>query len=167
MGEQVEGSTGGKTWLAAIVCGPAAGALIFLTLQVVGALLTMSSGGAFNGSGPIGMLLGGAMFGAIIGWPVMLFFGLPAHIFLYRRKSRKVGGYLLAGVLTGVAAVLVIMLLLAFGGAFGADSALAFGVVAFGFFCLFGSVLASWLFWLIRRPDKDVLRPDAVAAAFE
>ena len=97
----------------------------------------------------------------------MLFFGLPAHIFLYRRGSRKVGAYLLAGVLAGFASVLIVLLLLAFVGGFRSDSPLSVLAVALSLFCLFGSVLASWLFWLIRRPDKDALRPDAMAAMFE
>ena len=165
MGEQFEGSTGGKTWLAAIVCGPAAGTLIVLAIGIVGSLISVAAGGSV--SFPAALIWAGAFLGALIGWPVTLFFGLPAHAFLYRRRSRRVGSYLLAGVLVGFVAIFVVMLI---GGAFGAfqsGDALAAGLASTGFFGLLMSVLASWLFWLIRRPDKDVLRPDKIAAAFE
>jgi hypothetical protein len=165
MGEQFEGSTGGKTWLAAITCGPAAGTLIVLAIGLIGSLISIAAGGSANF--PATLIWAGAFLGAVIGWPVMLVFGLPAHAFLYRRRSRKVGAYLLAGILVGFAAVFVVILLGAALGGFQPDTAFAAGLASTGFFGLLISVLASWLFWLIRRPDKDVLRPDKVAAMFE
>lgn len=165
MGEQFEGSTGGRTWLAAIVCGPLAGTLIVLSIGLIGSLISIAAGG--SASFPAALIWAGGFLGAVIGWPIMLFFGLPAHAFLYRRKSRKVGGYLLAGVLIGFVAIFLFMLLGGALGAYQSDGALAAGLASTGFFGLLISVLASWLFWLIRRPDKDVLRPDKVAAVFE
>ena len=165
MGEQFEGSTGGKTWLAAIVSGPAAFTLVVLAIGVIGSPFSIAAGG--GASFPMPLIGAGALLGAAIGWPIMLFFGLPAHAFLYRRGSRKAGSYLLAGVIVGFMAVVIVLLLGGALGAYSSDGALAVGLVSTSFFGLLISVLASWLFWLIRRPDKDAPRPDKVAAAFE
>ncbi len=165
MGEQFEGATGGKTWLAAIVCGPAAGTLIVLAIGIVGSLISVAAGGSAGMPAPL--LWAGAFIGALIGWPVMLFFGLPAHAFLYRRRSRKVGSYLLAGVLVGFVTVFVVTLIGAALGGFQSGDVLAAGLASTGLIGLLMSVLASWLFWLIRRPDKDMPRPEKVAAMFE
>lgn len=164
MGEQFEGSTGGKTWLAAIVCGPAAGTLIVLAIGLIGSLISVAAGG--SASFPAALIWAGAFFGALIGWPTMLFLGLPAHAILYRRRSRKAGAYVLGGVFVGFLAALLALCLYAFMGVVPGE--LFFAAVApLVIICLLGSVLAAWLFWLIRRPDKDLLRPDKVAAMFE
>ena len=164
MGEQFEGSTGGRTWLAAIACGPAAGTLIVLTIGIFGSLISIAAGG--SASFPAQLIWAGAFAGALLGWPTMLLFGLPAHVILYRRKSRKVGAYLLGGVFVGFLAALLALGLYAVTG-FVPGEFLFATLGPLVVICLLGSVLASWLFWLIRRPDKDVLRPDKVAAMFE
>jgi hypothetical protein len=95
----------------------------------------------------------------------LCFFGRPAHPFLYRRKSRNVGGYLLAGAFAGVVAALVLIVLNAAFGGLQSEQAFAAGV---GTSIIFGpliSVIASWLFW--RRPELDAPQPDLVAAKFE
>ena len=132
-------------------------------------LITVAFSAADGVSGfPASLLFTGAMFGAIIGWPAMLLLGLPAHSLLYRRKSHRIGGYLLAGVLAGFLASLILLLLLGGFGIFrsmtGAD------ITGGGFITLivvFASVIAATVFWFIRRPDKDAMRPDKLAAMFE
>jgi hypothetical protein len=165
MGEQFEGSTGGKTWLAAIACGPAAGTLIVLAIGLIGSLISFAAGG--SASFPASLIWLGAFAGALIGWPTMLFLGLPAHVILYRRKSRRASAYVLGGVFVGFIATLIVLGLYAFGGGFMIEGVPLASLAPMFFICLLGSVLASWLFWLIRRPDKDALRADKVAAMFE
>ncbi len=163
---QFEGATRARLLLAAVACGPLAGFLLFLAFAIIGTLLTAAQGG--YSSFPVQALWGGGIMGAVIGWPFMLVFGLPAHRLLYRRGSRKAGGYLLAGVIAGVAIALIIFLLMLGTQVFSmAGVQMASTAGALALFCIIGAVLASWLFWLIRRPDKDILRPAVVAAAFE
>ena len=133
--------------------------------SLIASLISVAAGG--SASFPAALIWAGAFAGALIGWPTMLFFGLPAHVILYRRRSRKVGSYLLGGVLVGFLAALVVLGLYAIGGGFMIEGLSLSGLAPIVILCLLGSVLASWLFWLIRRPDKDVLRPDKVAAMFE
>jgi hypothetical protein len=132
-------------------------------------LITFAFNAGYGASSfPPYLLLTGAISGAVIGWPAVLVFGLPAHSLLYRRKSHRIGGYLLAGVLAGSAASVVLLILLASFGALqymtGAD------ITGGGFLALIlvlASVMAATIFWFIRRPDKDVMRPDKLAAMFE
>ncbi|MDP3738549.1 MAG: hypothetical protein Q8R02_14235 [Hyphomonadaceae bacterium] len=163
--EQFEGSTRTKLALAAIACGPVAGLVLVLVIALMGAALSAAQGDYTNI--PLQALLSGAVLGAVIGWPFMLVFGLPAHRLLYKRGSRRAGGYLLAGVIAGF--IIAILMSLAFLplGLWQTSGAYAGAAGVISLLCLFGSVLASWIFWLIRRPDKDVLRPASVAAAFE
>lgn len=162
---QIQGRTGWRLFFASILCGPLAGFIVILTFGLITVLIGASSGG---GGFPPVILLFGFLWGAIIGWPAMLILGLPAHALLYRRKSHRIGGYLLAGVLTGFAASLVLFGILAMFGAFrfmtGADIT---GGGAVSIVLILGSVAASTIFWFIRRPDKDVMRPDKLAAMFE
>ena len=160
MGEQFEGSTGGKTWLAAILCGPLAGVVVLLVLGLLSAAITVASGG-LPSFPPIALFYGG-LLGAVIGWPAMLVFGVPTHVILYRRRSRKAGGYLLGGAICGIVMGVIIFGLTR---PITQPGMLNIGPLAVVF--LLGAVLASWLFWLIRRPDKDMPRPDKVAAMFE
>jgi hypothetical protein len=163
---QIQGRTGWRLFFACLLCGPLAGLAIMFLIAVIGVAINASSGGI--GSFPPALLASGAMFGAIIGWPAALVFGLPAHSLLYRRKSHRIGGYLLAGVLAGFAASAVIIFLLAGFGAFrfmtGAD------ITGSGFIALIivlASAGAAAIFWFIRRPDRDVMQPDKLAAMFE
>lgn len=163
--EQFEGATRSRLALAAIACGPLAGLLLMLVIGLISAAMSAAQGG--YSSFPMQVLWTGALLGAVIGWPLMLILGLPAHRLLYRRGSRKAGGYLLAGVIAGFVAAVIMILVFLGAGAFQVAGVYVGAAGGITLLCLFGSVLASWLFWLIRRPDKDVLRPASVAAAFE
>ena len=161
---QIQGQTGGRLFLATILCGPLAGLLIVFII----ALITWLSNLRYSASTvPIAVFFSGAVFGAVIGWPVMLLFGLPAHAFLYKRRSHKIGGYLLAGALLGVLATVVITLLSMIGtsNVLGTNLLYTGGVV--GIILLLASIGASSIFWWIRRPDRDVPSPEKLAAAFK
>jgi LytS/YehU family sensor histidine kinase len=92
--------------------------------------------------------VGGFMVGGLLGWPVMLGLGLPMHAVLIRKTPAKAWHYAIAGLAAGMIAGLLryamerggagtndLIVLLAIGGVAGA--------------------IASLMFWLVRRPDKD------------
>jgi hypothetical protein len=163
---QVQGRTGWRLFFASILCGPLAGLIVVSVLGLIGAAISASSGGGFGF--PAAFLITGATFGAVIGWPAMLVFGMPAHALLYRRKSHRIGGYLLAGVLTGFAASLALFVILAaFDGFRSMNGSDMTGGGLLTLIFVLGAVTASAIFWLIRRPDKDVMQPDKLAAMFE
>jgi hypothetical protein len=161
---QIQGKTGGRLFLATILCGPLAGLAIIFIISLIGWLSNLRYGASFM---PFSFFFSGAIFGAAIGWPAMLLFGLPAHAFLYKRRSHKIGGYLLAGALLGVLATIVITVLSTIGtrDVLGANLLYTGGV--FGVILLLASIGASSIFWWIRRPDRDVPSPEKLAAAFE
>jgi len=137
-----------------------------LLIGLIGVALSSSSGG--GAAFPPVLLASGSLFGAIIGWPAMLVFGLPAHALLYRRKSHRIGGYLLAGVLAGFAGSLLLLgVLVLFGEIqyFSASDLTGGGMITLIF--VLASVLAATVFWFIRRPDRDVMQADKLAAMFE
>src|SRR5262245_5319883 len=84
--EQVQGKQAPRLIVASIFCGPLAGLVLVTIFLIIIALLTAADGGPVD-SIPVALVIGSALYGAIIGWPMMLIFGLPAHAFLYRRKS--------------------------------------------------------------------------------
>jgi hypothetical protein len=163
--DQVQGRTGWRLFFATVLCGPLAGVGVMLILGAVNALLSAANG--TGGSFPPMFLLSGALFGAGFGWPSMLFFGLPAHAFLYRRKSHRIGGYLLAGVLAGFGASLVVIAGIALLGGIRFTGADLTGGGVVTILLVLGAVFAATLFWFIRRPDRDVMRPDKLAATFD
>jgi len=90
----------------------------------------------------------GLMVGGLLGWPVMLGLGLPMHAILIRKTPAKAWHYAIAGLVVGMIAGFLrfamerggtgtndLIVLLAIGGVAGA--------------------IASLMFWLVRRPDKD------------
>ena len=161
--QQIQGKTGWRLFFATILCGPLAGMAVMGVIGVVYFLLTFGSD--MTSSVPSAML-GAGLLGAMIGWPAMLIFGLPAHALLYRRRSHRIGGYLLAGAILGLFASAVLGLLQMVGSPiFGGAALMAGGVIAL--ILLIASVAASSLFWWIRRPDRDVPSPDKLAATFE
>ena len=161
---QIQGQTGGRLFLAAILCGPLAGLAIIFIIALISWLMSLRSGGGFM---PSAFFFSGAIFGAVIGWPAMLLFGLPAHAFLYKRRSHKIGGYLLAGALLGVLATVVITILSMIGARDVLGVNLLYTGGVFGIILLLSSIGASSIFWWIRRPDRDVPSPEKLAAAFE
>jgi hypothetical protein len=92
---------------------------------------------------------------------------LPAHAFLYKRRSHKIGGYLLAGALLGVLATVVITILSMIGARDVLGVNLLYTGGVFGVILLLASIGASSIFWWIRRPDRDAPSPEKLAAAFE
>jgi len=161
---QIQGQTGGRLFLAAILCGPIAGLAIIFIIGLITWLSNLRYGSSFF---PLEYFFSGAVFGAGIGWPAMLLFGLPAHAFLYKRRSHKIGGYLLSGALLGVLATVAITLFATVGmrDLMGANLLYSGGI--FGVILLLSSIGASSIFWWIRRPDRDVPSPEKLAAAFE
>lgn len=163
--EQLQGRQRGRLLFAALLCGPMAGAVV---LEIIAAIaLLMNPSGGVSGAAIVQILMSGGLMGAVIGWPTMLLFGLPAHVFLYRRKSHRISAYVLAGTLAGFAASAALLGLGFWAGMFGPSSMFGPEVGYLAVVVLIGAVTASSLFWLIRRPDRDVAKPDAVAAAFE
>ena len=154
-----------KLWWAGVLSGPVAGALIMAAIALVSAPFMGFSG--FNR--PLILSLAGLFWGAVIGWPYMLLFGLLGHRRLYDRGSSGVGSYLAYGAIGGAlaAAFMVVLTWLGGGFSFVSDDAILIVMGAFTALCFSGVLLATWLFWLIRRPDKDVSPPHEVAAAFE
>jgi len=166
MGGQVENRIDRrKLWWAGFLCGPIAGTLMMAAMALVSGPFMGFDG--FNR--PLILSLAGLFWGAIIGWPYMLLFGLLGHRRLYDRGSSGVGSYLAYGAIGGALTTAIIFVPTSLGGGFSFVSNDAILVVtsAFAALCFFGVLLATWLFWLIRRPDKDVVPPHEVAAAFE
>jgi hypothetical protein len=161
---QIQGRTGVRLAIATIICGPLAGMGIVIVIGVISLLMSIGSG--YPSFVPVAVVFSGAVFGAMIGWPAMLVFGLPAHAVLYRRRSHKIGGYLLAGAILGLLATAAIGLLQAM--AYGASG---MGLLStglwFGVILILASIAAASLFWFIRRPDRDVPAPEKLAATFE
>jgi hypothetical protein len=161
---QIQGKTGGRLFLAAILCGPLSGLAIIFIISLITFLSSLRYTASFV---PVAYFFSGALFGAAIGWPAMLLFGLPAHAFLYKRRSHKIGGYLLAGALLGVLATVVITVLSMIGTRDVMGANLLYTGGLFGVILLLASIGASSIFWWIRRPDRDVPSPEKLAAAFE
>ena len=161
---QIQGQTGVRLALASIFCGPVAGLVVILIIGFFSFLMSLGSGYGFM---PVSVIWVGVMFGAVIGWPAMLLFGLPAHALLYRRRSYKIGGYLLAGALLGLLAAILLALLQAttVSGLLGLNFLMTGGF--FAVILLLSSVCAASVFWWIRRPDRDVPPPEKLAATFE
>ncbi len=93
------------------------------------------------------VLATGFMLGGVIGWPVMLALGLPAHAVLLRKTSAGIGWYSLAGGVIGAAAG-GLRLLQTSGVRFDAYP------LYFGLGAVTGA-MAAIVFWWLRRPDKD------------
>lgn len=146
----------GRLAVAVAMSAPVAGAVIALVLA-----LTVLSGGPSAASaeaeseGILGVIIGGAtvmatgfMLGGVIGWPVMLALGLPAHAALLRKTSAKIWWYVIAGGAIGAAAGGV-RLFQTFASVT-PDARLLY--IAIG--AVTGTI-AAVVFWFLRRPDTD------------
>jgi len=99
-------------------------------------------------SGAMTVMAIGFMLGGLIGWPVMLVLGLPAHALLLRKTSAKIGWYALAGGVIGAGGGLArLFQTVATAPANGYLLYMAIGAVT--------GTLAAVVFWWLRRPDKD------------
>lgn len=90
----------------------------------------------------------GLMIGGIIGWPILLVFGMPVHAFLLRATSARAWVYIIAGAVLGAAAGA--FRFLSSGGTANPDDLiplLAVGAAT--------GIFTVMIFWLVRRPDKD------------
>lgn len=162
---QLRGRTRWRLFFAAFLCGPLTGLGLIIVLGLIGMLLDASRGG--GATLPPEVLLGGAVIGAAFGWPLMIVYGLPAHAILYRNGSHKLGSYVLSGVIGGFLAAVITAIGVYFfrSGPLNPDQ---FGMgAALGVFLLIGCIVASIIFWLIRRPDRDTDSDEAIAATFE
>jgi hypothetical protein len=162
---QIQGRTGARLAIATILCGPIAGVATIMLISVI--MMLMSLGSGYASFLPWEYILSGGFFGAVIGWPAMLLFGLPAHALLYRRRSYKLGGYLLAGTILGLLATLFLALIQATAFRGGGTTDWLMSGAWFGVVLVLASVAAASVFWFIRRPDRDMPAPEKLAATFE
>jgi hypothetical protein len=142
-----------KLWWAGVLSGPIAGFLLMATLAFVTTPFV-----GFSGFGRhLTLALAGLLYGAVIGWPYMLLFGVFGHRRLYDRGLSGVGRYLVYGVIGSALATAIIFVPASLGGAFSwtSDDLVLAVTGMFIAVCFFGLALATWVFWLIRRPDKD------------
>jgi hypothetical protein len=109
--------------------------------QMIGASIPQIAANLFNA------VTGGIILGALIGWPVMLVLGLPAHALLLRKTPASVWVYAAAGGFIGI-----------LGGAFRYFQGRSQSANELTQFLAIGAVtgtLAALIFWYARRPDKD------------
>ena len=94
------------------------------------------------------------MFGAIIGLPTMIVFGLPIHAFLCKRGKRETYAYAILGAIAGTVAGFIAPNII-----FGFN--LEFGVlnVMMSAFALPTGAIAAALFHNIRGPHKPLTQP--------
>ena len=132
---------------------PIAGMIIALALALSMFRATLptesaSAAGIIEIVSGAGMVMAtGFMLGGVIGWPLMLAFGLPVHAVLLRKTSATIGWYALSGAVIGAAAGGARLLQTS---AFGPDAYL----LHFGLGATAGA-LAAVVFWWLRRPDED------------
>jgi hypothetical protein len=140
--------------ISVAMSAPIAGMVIALVLALTVFRTTPPAEGAgaagfievISGAGMV--MATGFMLGGVIGWPVMLAFGLPAHALLLRKTSAAIGWYALTGAVIGAAAG-GIRLLQTLSGVRPDAYLLHFGIGAVT------GAMAAIVFWWLRRPDKD------------
>jgi hypothetical protein len=143
----------GRLAISVLMSAPIAGMVIALVLALTVFRTTPPAGNA-GAAGIIEVISGagmvmatGFMLGGVIGWPVMLAFGLPAHAVLLRKTSAAIGWYALAGGVIGAAAGGIRLLQTS---SVRPDAYLLY----FGMGAVTGAA-AAIVFWWLRRPDKD------------
>jgi len=93
---------------------------------------------------------------ALVGYPAMFVLGLPAHLFLKRIGWTNIWGYLIAGLLVGAVAYIVMfssVIVNNFHLAADSERSLAPSAAILLLMAFFGG-LSSAVFWAIARPDR-------------
>ncbi len=137
--------------MAAIVAGPAAGAVVGFGYGLLSVVFMFTSAYNYVPAFPLlwtGMVIVGAILGLIIGLPLMVALGLPIHSYLTKRGAVGSIDYVLAGTLAGI--LLAVIGTLLFPRSDGWDSQWLL-MTMFGL----GGPVAAYIAWLIRRPDRD------------
>ncbi len=96
--------------------------------------------------------LAGVTYGAVVGVPTVVLAGLPVHHILSIIGRTHVLPYVLAGGLIGLPAAV-------FGLAILSRGSLNMSAEGWAFACALGAItgaMSALVFWLIRRPDRDV-----------
>lgn len=141
----------GRLWAAAIVSGPTAGAIVGFGLGVIDLIFVLLSYKAYVTAFPMlwtGMVIVGAIFGLVLGVPVIAILGLPLHSYLLKRGAVSSIDYLLAGALAGIIPAAIAVPI--FPRSAGWDSSWFFMILFW-----MGGPIAAYIAWLIRRPDRD------------
>jgi hypothetical protein len=112
--------------------------------------------------GTVGFLIGNAVVIALyaacfLALPAMVVIGLPAHAALSALRLRHAWHYAISGVAPGIAMASLLVFWLT-------DETTSVGnllqMLALG---AFTGAATAWIFWLIRRPDRDA--PNPITAA--
>lgn len=143
---------------ATILPGPVAGvvAAVIAASTAFADLEFFKVDGAAAGLGITysGMLVFGAIFGAIWGTLLTLIAGLPMHDVLLRRQSTRAGHYTIAGGFIGLAPGVSF----AFGSLIGTTADRWGDAASFVLAGAAAGTIGGLTFWLIRRPDRDTAR---------
>lgn len=136
-----------RLWSAVLFSAPATGGLIGLVWGLV--YMTLAIGNLtpqFPAQGILIVLLG-ALIGFVIGLPLTIIVGLPIHAFLIRQSRVSAIAYLLMGTAAGVLLGLMASFIQS-------DEVGFYRIISLVLFGI-GSPLTAYIFWLIRRPDRD------------
>ena len=142
-------SVHGSIWAATMFACPAAGAVIGFTLGFLNFIIMLQDFEPTILAFWAMLTLAGAVVGLVLGLPVILLVGLPAHAFLYRRGWVSLAPYLVVGAAAGILPVLAVNSPAA------SEYSLFISNVTL-FLVWLGGPLAAWFAWLIRRPDRDL-----------
>lgn len=104
----------------------------------------------------------GTFFGATWGQLATFAIGLPAHLWLKRKTTRQAWMYAFAGAGAG----LIFGVLFVYGMVFGRSLAALADIAALVLASLTAGAIGGFVFWLIRRPDRDAQpRPPETSGA--
>lgn len=157
---QIEGRTKGRLALALAMSAPLA---VFATLLILFGLVALASSGRLlpelQDTVPRLLLIAFA-----VGWPATLILGLPSHIWLYRRRARKLANYIMAGLGGGVICTALIAVFFVQRMPTELAELTTAGMLLL-LVCA-ASVGAYIIFWMIRRPDRDTVSDAALTQMF-
>lgn len=108
-----------------------------------------------------GMVFLGTLIGATWGQLATTFIGLPAHVWLMRRRLHSGWAYAAVGVLAGAAFGATFVWASVFGATIPDIADAAWLVTA----SVAAGAIGGLVFWLIRRPDRDATAPAPPPAA--